>query len=208
MALGLGRRGLRAFMDDLWAEYLGTLNERLAGYFRAIRPRYRTAILSNSFVGAREREQATYGFEDMCDVVVYSHEEGLEKPDRRFYTDLNAALGTRPERMTPSAPAKSPRYGATGRRLIVRRIQRWSANALAGCRLAPEVGRQTGAGRSLAIAPLWLPRSRESPNTGHRSPACSLSPRRLRRRHAEARLDVLNSAGALRQSLHRTSPSR
>jgi hypothetical protein len=78
---------------------------------------------------------------------------------KQAITDLNAALGTRPERMTPSAPAKSPRYGATGRRLIVRRIQRWSANALAGCRLAPEVRWQTGAGRSLAIAPLWLPRS-------------------------------------------------
>jgi hypothetical protein len=50
-ALGLDQRGLRAFMDDLWAEYLGALNERLAGYFRALRPSYRTAILSNSFVG-------------------------------------------------------------------------------------------------------------------------------------------------------------
>src|SRR5450755_1959690 len=96
MALGLGRRGLRAFMDDLWAEYLGTLNERLAGYFRAIRPRYRTAILSNSFVGAREREQAAYGFEDMCDIVVYSHEVGLKKPDRRFYELVCERLGVGP----------------------------------------------------------------------------------------------------------------
>jgi putative hydrolase of the HAD superfamily len=41
--------------------------------------------LSNSFVGAREREQAAYGFQEMSDVVVYSHEEGVKKPDRRFY---------------------------------------------------------------------------------------------------------------------------
>jgi epoxide hydrolase-like predicted phosphatase len=84
-ALGLDEAGLEAFMGDLWAEYLGTLNEDLASYFGGLRPRYRTGILSNSFAGAREREQAAYGFEDLCDVVVYSHEEGLHKPDPRFY---------------------------------------------------------------------------------------------------------------------------
>jgi epoxide hydrolase-like predicted phosphatase len=87
---------LRALMDDLWAEYLGTLNEPLADYFAGLRPRYRTGILSNSFVGAREREQAAYGFEDMCDVVVYSHEEGLKKPDRRFYEIACARLRVQP----------------------------------------------------------------------------------------------------------------
>ena len=48
------------FMDDLWAEYLGTLNEELTAYFASLRwaVRYRTGIVSNSFVGAREREQA------------------------------------------------------------------------------------------------------------------------------------------------------
>jgi epoxide hydrolase-like predicted phosphatase len=83
--LGLDPASLEAFMGDLWAEYLGTLNEKLAAYFAGLRPRYRTGILSNSFVGAREREQAAYGFEDLCDVVVYSHEEGCRKPDPRFY---------------------------------------------------------------------------------------------------------------------------
>ncbi|HEY1519004.1 MAG TPA: hypothetical protein VGF91_21415 [Solirubrobacteraceae bacterium] len=70
-------------MDDIWAEYLGTLNQHIADYFASLRPAYRTSILSNSLVGAREREQAAYGFEDMCDVVVYSHEIGLSKPDPR-----------------------------------------------------------------------------------------------------------------------------
>jgi len=40
-------------MADLCAEYLGTLNVELTNYFRELRPRYRTAMLSNSFVGAR-----------------------------------------------------------------------------------------------------------------------------------------------------------
>jgi len=91
-------------MDDLWPEYLGTLNERLATCFAALRPRYRTAIVSTSFVGAREREQTTYGFEDTCDLVVYSHEEGLKKPDPRALRDplsptrRRAARGDLPRR--------------------------------------------------------------------------------------------------------------
>ena len=94
--LGLSEAQLGQFMEDLWAEYLGTLNTELTGYFAALRPRYRTGILSNSFVGARERERDAYGFESLCDVVVYSHEEGMEKPDPRFYHIVTAQLGVQP----------------------------------------------------------------------------------------------------------------
>lgn len=41
-------------MSDLWAEYVGELNVELADFFAGLRARCRTAILSNSFVGARE----------------------------------------------------------------------------------------------------------------------------------------------------------
>ncbi|MGD0082201.1 MAG: HAD-IA family hydrolase [Acidimicrobiales bacterium] len=88
--------GVRVTPDDLWVEYLGTLNEELADYFAALRPRYKTATLSNSFVGAREREREAYGFEDLCDVVVYSREEGREKPDPRFYRIVIERLGVEP----------------------------------------------------------------------------------------------------------------
>jgi len=74
-----------AFMDDIWAEYLGTPNTELIDYFASLRGRVRTGILSNSLVGAREREQDLYGFSDRYDVVVYSHEEGLRKPESAFY---------------------------------------------------------------------------------------------------------------------------
>jgi epoxide hydrolase-like predicted phosphatase len=95
-ALGLDTTQLAAFMADAWDEYLGTLNVELASYFAGLRPRYRTAILSNSFVGAREREQAAYGFADMCDIVVYSHEEGVGKPDPRAYAIACDRLGVPP----------------------------------------------------------------------------------------------------------------
>lgn len=85
-----------AILDDLWDEYLGQTNRALLAYFAALRPRYRTGILSNSWVGAREREQARHGFADRCDTIVYSHEEGMTKPDPRFYELACARLGVRP----------------------------------------------------------------------------------------------------------------
>jgi len=95
--LGLDGWQLAAFMADLWREYLGTPNTELIEYARQLRPRYRTGILSNSFVGAREREQAAYGFEDLVDEIVYSHEAGMSKPDPRIYALACARLDVRPQ---------------------------------------------------------------------------------------------------------------
>lgn len=96
--LGLDQRQLAEFMADLWREYLGTANSELVGYARGLRPRYRTGILSNSFVGAREREQAAYGFEDLVDEIIYSHECGMSKPDLRIYALACARLAVEPAR--------------------------------------------------------------------------------------------------------------
>jgi epoxide hydrolase-like predicted phosphatase len=84
------------FMAGFWEEYVGTLNTELAEYFAALRPEYRTGILSNSFVGARDREQQRYGFEDMTDVIVYSHEIGVAKPDPAAYLLACERLGVTP----------------------------------------------------------------------------------------------------------------
>jgi putative hydrolase of the HAD superfamily len=84
-------------MADIWREYLGTPNTELIDYARRLRLRYRTGILSNSFVGAREREQAAYGFEDLVDEIVYSHEAGMSKPDPRIYALVCARLDVRAE---------------------------------------------------------------------------------------------------------------
>jgi epoxide hydrolase-like predicted phosphatase len=97
--LGLDEQQLAAYMADVWREYLGTANTELIEYARGLRPRYRTGILSNSFVGAREREQAAYGFEDLVDEIVYSHEAGMRKPDPRIYALACARLGVRPGEM-------------------------------------------------------------------------------------------------------------
>jgi epoxide hydrolase-like predicted phosphatase len=94
---GLDERQLQRLTADIWTEYLGTLNGELAGYFSALRPRLRTGIISNSLVGAREREQSVHGFEEMCDVIIYSHEVGLAKPDPRIYQLVGAQLGVAAE---------------------------------------------------------------------------------------------------------------
>jgi epoxide hydrolase-like predicted phosphatase len=83
--LGFDEEQLADFMGDIWREYLGAANTELIDYAGRLRPRYRTGIVSNSFVGAGEREQAAYGFEDLVDEIVYSQECGMSKPDPRIY---------------------------------------------------------------------------------------------------------------------------
>lgn len=81
----LDEPAVRELMDDVWEEYVGTLNHELADYFAGLRPAYRTGIVSNSVVGAREREQEAHRLGELCDVIVYSHEEGCLKPDPQIY---------------------------------------------------------------------------------------------------------------------------
>jgi epoxide hydrolase-like predicted phosphatase len=95
--LGLSAAHLERFMAGVWEEYLGTLNGELTEWFAALRPRYRTGILSNSFVGAREKERERYGFEDLTDTIVYSHEVGVAKPDPAIYLLACERLDVRPE---------------------------------------------------------------------------------------------------------------
>jgi putative hydrolase of the HAD superfamily len=94
--LGLEEADVDALMREAWAEYLGTLNDEFVEYFRGLRPRYQTAMLSNSFVGAREREREMFGLEDMTDLIVYSHEVGVAKPDPRIYVLTCEGLGVGP----------------------------------------------------------------------------------------------------------------
>lgn len=77
---------IEAFMEDIWAEYLGELNTEMWEYLEEVRGEgYRLAVISNSFVGAREREEERYGFSGLTDFIVYSHEVGFSKPDPRIY---------------------------------------------------------------------------------------------------------------------------
>ena len=93
---GMSQAQLDGFIHDFWVWYLGEPNTELIAYFAGLRSRYQTAILSNSALGARAREQARYGFEDITDLIVYSHEVGLQKPDPRMYALTCERLGVQP----------------------------------------------------------------------------------------------------------------
>ncbi|MBN1174576.1 MAG: HAD family phosphatase [Micromonosporaceae bacterium] len=97
--LGLDEAALDTLMEAFWAGYLGEPNTALMDYLRGLRPRYLTGIISNSFVGAREREEQQYGYSTMVDVIVYSHEVGLSKPDPRIYQLACQQLGVQPSEM-------------------------------------------------------------------------------------------------------------
>jgi epoxide hydrolase-like predicted phosphatase len=81
---------------DLWDWYVGELNTEMADYCQRLRPRYRTAILSNAAAGGRREEERRHGFAAMADVLVYSYEVGIEKPDRRIYEITCQRLGVAP----------------------------------------------------------------------------------------------------------------
>ncbi|WP_333773473.1 HAD-IA family hydrolase [Streptomyces sp. IBSBF 3136] len=91
--LGLDAGQVEAFMADLWTEYLGTPNAELIDYVRGLRGTCRLGILSNSFVGARQRECALYHFDELVEQIVYSHEIGIGKPDLRSFEAACAGLG-------------------------------------------------------------------------------------------------------------------
>jgi putative hydrolase of the HAD superfamily len=71
-------------MRDYWAWYCGTLDQQLFDWFAAQHGHVRTGIVSNSGPGAREAERH-YGFEEITDDIVYSHEVGLAKPDPAIF---------------------------------------------------------------------------------------------------------------------------
>src|ERR1022692_546633 len=85
------------FIADMWRWYCGELDTELTAYAASLRPRYRTAILTNSADGARREEQARYSFAELVDIIIYSHEVGLVKPDPRIYALLCAELSVSPD---------------------------------------------------------------------------------------------------------------
>ncbi|MEY9925402.1 epoxide hydrolase-like predicted phosphatase [Catenulispora sp. GP43] len=92
--LGVPTARFEAYMEDAWADYLGTYNTEMADYWRARRAEgYTTAIISNSFVGAREREEEAYRFSELTDLIVYSHEVGIKKPDAAIFELCLERLG-------------------------------------------------------------------------------------------------------------------
>lgn len=95
-ALRLSTAEADELMADSWDWYCGELDDQLVDYLRGLRPRVKTAILSNSADGARREETRRYQLPDLVDVLVYSHEVGLAKPDPAVFRLVCARLGVAP----------------------------------------------------------------------------------------------------------------
>jgi epoxide hydrolase-like predicted phosphatase len=80
---------------DFWAG--DRLDAELTQFLRDLRPRYKTAILSNAWSGARKAFVEWFGLGDVVDTMVISAEEGVAKPAPRIYQIAAERLGVRPE---------------------------------------------------------------------------------------------------------------
>ena len=97
-ALALSEDRVEAMMAEMWDGYCGELDVALHDYWLSLSDRgLLLGILSNSMEGARREEGRRYGFPDQADVLVYSHEVGLAKPDPAIYELTTKRLGVRPE---------------------------------------------------------------------------------------------------------------
>ncbi len=92
---GLDDAQLRQLRRDFWAG--DRLDAELVAFVRSLRPRYKTAILSNAWGGARQMFAQVYGLGDAVDTMVISAEEGVAKPHPRIYHIAVERLDMRPE---------------------------------------------------------------------------------------------------------------
>jgi putative hydrolase of the HAD superfamily len=61
------------------------LNTELVTYLQSLRPRYKTALLSNAWPGTREALAQKFGMDTITDELLFSYEVGWSKPDARIY---------------------------------------------------------------------------------------------------------------------------
>ncbi len=99
VARGLGlpdREAVRQFYQEYYADE--RLDQRVVAVVRALRGRYRTAMLTNAFPDHAELVQERYGFDPRAefDVYVNSAEVGLVKPDPAIYRLVLGRLDAAP----------------------------------------------------------------------------------------------------------------
>jgi epoxide hydrolase-like predicted phosphatase len=92
---GLNDEQLRELRRDFWSG--DRLDAGLVRFLRDLRPRYKTAILSNAWPGTRETFTQIFGLDAVVDEMVISAEEGVAKPDARIYQIAVERLAVQPE---------------------------------------------------------------------------------------------------------------
>jgi putative hydrolase of the HAD superfamily len=83
------------FQEDFWGG--DHLDASLVNTIRSLRPRYKTALLSNAFSDLREMITHRWMIDDAFDKIVISSEVGVIKPEARIYNLTLEHLKLRPE---------------------------------------------------------------------------------------------------------------
>ncbi len=97
------------------------LNEALVRSIRTLRPRYQTAVLTNTDSAVREWGIARFDVEQEVDLVIISAEEGMHKPQPEFFLLAAQRLGIRPEEAL--FVDDEPRYCAAAASVGMRAVQ-------------------------------------------------------------------------------------
>lgn len=95
--LALDEQQTDELMAEMWDAYCGELDQELYEFFVSLTGDYKLAIVSNSADGARREEGRRFGFPDLVDELVYSHEVRLAKPDPAIYALATERLGVEPD---------------------------------------------------------------------------------------------------------------
>ena len=73
------------------------LNTDLLSFFRSLRPRYKTGILSNAFFEVRARITEAFHIEHDLDLIMISSKERYHKPQPEIFRIALDRLGVQPE---------------------------------------------------------------------------------------------------------------
>jgi epoxide hydrolase-like predicted phosphatase len=86
---------VRELAQDVFAAE--AVDEAMAAFVASLRPRYKTALLSNAWPEARNSLHERRGLGEVADMLILSCEERLMKPDTRIYHLAAERLGVTPE---------------------------------------------------------------------------------------------------------------
>jgi epoxide hydrolase-like predicted phosphatase len=92
---GLDAKQLDELKRDFWSDE--RLDVELVEFLRQLRPRFKTAILSNAWSGARAAFVQVFGLDRAVDEMIISSEEGVGKPEPRIYHIATERLGVPPD---------------------------------------------------------------------------------------------------------------
>ena len=83
-------------LHEMWRERQHLLSENVA-LIRALRPLYRTAVLSNADISLRARIEQDLGLHDLFDAIICSAEVGMAKPEPGIYRLAADRVGLPPD---------------------------------------------------------------------------------------------------------------